>query len=434
MVLAIGEPAGEGASREPGVAQHDHPLDDVLQLPDIAGIAVALEPLHGLGRQREAVSLIEPGVALDEVLGQERDLLGALAQRRHLDLDHVEAVVEILAEAPGGHGLLDVLVGGGQHAHVHLDGVAAAHAGELPVLEHVQELALERRVEIADLVEEDRAVVGGLELAHLEGMGPREGPALVAEELGFEQLARHRGAVDLDVGPRLAGRVVVDGAGHQVLAGSRLARDEDGDVHAGGLVDDLPRLLHPGAAPEVQLLREPRPGLLLGGPPPGAPRARQRALDGVLQLLRREGLLDEVVGPERRGLGRALHAVAAIAVGQQDDGPGVAALYPEPAQQLGPVGAVEIEVEEAEEELVVGQRRQRLVHAAGEDWLVAPLGQQAREVALRDGIGLHHEDEARPHGLVGPGRGLGGRRRGPGVGDGRHGSSLRDGRQLRLVL
>jgi hypothetical protein len=38
------------------------------------------------------------GVLLEEVVGEERDVLGALAQRRQVDLDRVESEEEILAE------------------------------------------------------------------------------------------------------------------------------------------------------------------------------------------------------------------------------------------------------------------------------------------------------------------------------------------------
>ena len=49
----------------------------------------------------------------------------------------------------------------------------ATDAIELLVLQHLQELRLEARVHLADLVEEDRAVVGQLELARLLGVALR---------------------------------------------------------------------------------------------------------------------------------------------------------------------------------------------------------------------------------------------------------------------
>jgi len=51
---------------------------------------------------------------------------------------------------------------------------------------------------LADLVEEDRAAVGQLELAGLLAQGAGEGPLLVAEELGPRAAPRDGPAVHLD--------------------------------------------------------------------------------------------------------------------------------------------------------------------------------------------------------------------------------------------
>ena len=42
----------------------------------------------------------------EEVVDERRDVLDALAQRRHVQLDDVEAVEEVLAERALGHHLL----------------------------------------------------------------------------------------------------------------------------------------------------------------------------------------------------------------------------------------------------------------------------------------------------------------------------------------
>ena len=136
--------------------------------------------------------------AVDEVIDQERQVLEPLAQRRRADRDHVEAVVEVLAEAPGLDLLREVAIGGGDHAHVDLDGRRGAHRLDLAVLQHAQHLGLGARRHVADLVEEDGAAVGGDELADLLAHRAGEAALLVAEELGLDQLLGDRRAVDLD--------------------------------------------------------------------------------------------------------------------------------------------------------------------------------------------------------------------------------------------
>ena len=148
----------------------------------------------------------------------------ALAQRRHLDGDHGEAVEEVLAEAALGDLLLQVLVRGGEHADVDAERLLAAHALERLLLQHAQHLGLRLQAHVADLVEEDRAAVGQLELAAAPRHRAGEGAALVAEELGLDQLLGDGRAVHLDEGAVAARRLRVDGARDQLLAGRRSRR------------------------------------------------------------------------------------------------------------------------------------------------------------------------------------------------------------------
>ena len=72
---------------------------------------------------------------------------------------------EILAEAPGGDVGAQFAVGGGDHPDVDPQAPVAADPFDLAFLEHAQELGLHVRRHVADLVEEERAAVGLLELA-----------------------------------------------------------------------------------------------------------------------------------------------------------------------------------------------------------------------------------------------------------------------------
>ena len=73
-----------------------------------------------------------------------------------------------------------------------------AHAFELALLQHAQQLHLQRRAHRAHLVEEQRALVRLLEPALAIADGTCERAADVAEEFGFEQRLGNRTAVDRD--------------------------------------------------------------------------------------------------------------------------------------------------------------------------------------------------------------------------------------------
>jgi hypothetical protein len=88
---------------------------------------------------------------------------------------------------PAGPAACRSAVGRGDHPHVDLDGLVAADALELALLEEAEQLDLGRRREIADLVEEQGAAVRLLEAAFARARRAGERTALVAEELALEQ-------------------------------------------------------------------------------------------------------------------------------------------------------------------------------------------------------------------------------------------------------
>ena len=83
-------------------------------------------------------------------------------------------------------------------------GAGVADPDDDPLLERAQQLHLQRERHLADLVEEQRAAVGRLELALLVGDRAGEGALHVAEQLALEQVLGDGAAVDGD--ERLAWR------------------------------------------------------------------------------------------------------------------------------------------------------------------------------------------------------------------------------------
>ena len=208
-------------------------LDHVLQLPDVAGPAVIAQGLGGLRRDPFDALGEQVVVLLDEEVGQHGHVGLALAQGRYLQLDHVDPEVQVLAKFPIRHQPLQILVGGGDDPHVHLAGLDVAYPLDLLLLDHAQQLALQNERHVADLVQENGAPFGQLELPRLSLLaGPGEGAALVAEQLGLGKLGRYGGAVHLDQRLLAPAGGVVYGLGEQFLASAALAGDEHGGVAA----------------------------------------------------------------------------------------------------------------------------------------------------------------------------------------------------------
>ena len=175
---------------------------------------------------------------------------------------------------PSGDRLLHVLVGGGDHPHVHPHGLGAADPLELALLQHAQQLHLRAQVDVADLVEEQRAAFGQLEAALLARVRAGERALLVAEELRFDQRVGQRRAAHLHERLLGAQRVVVDGVRDQLLAGARLAADEHRRVRLRDLRDLLVhqprRTAGADDVGEVVALAQllPQVGVLVEQPPP----------------------------------------------------------------------------------------------------------------------------------------------------------------------
>ena len=231
------------------VREHHHTSNDVLQLPDVARPGVLPEAGQRLRRELlgPPVLRVEPR---EERRNQERNLLSPLPERGNADLDHIEAVVEVLAELATVHRLLQVAIRGGDHARVDIDQPVSPDAREAKVLEHVEELGLENERQLRDLVQVDGALVRVLELPRLPPMRAREGALLVAEELGLEQPLGNGGAVDLDEGPLAARGRHMDGAGDEILAHTALTSDQNGRVGVGNALDDGANRRHPGVSLE----------------------------------------------------------------------------------------------------------------------------------------------------------------------------------------
>jgi hypothetical protein len=235
-------------------------------------------------------------------------------------------VEQIVTEASLARALFQVLVGRGDDLHIDRYRVARADPPNALFFDGRQELCLQIQRYRADLVEEERPAAGRFEEPAARGLGVGERTSLVSEELGLDERGRQRGAVDAHEGLVASSAVVVNALGHEPLAGSGLAVEQDGRRGAvqsapADLLEDADEVLDGGGVAEEPGPARRRRVLLAQVPELHVAAARaDGAPQGGQDRVGRH-LLQVLVSSEIEGIGRRSHV--GIAPAHHERGRGV---------------------------------------------------------------------------------------------------------------
>ncbi len=153
-------------------------------------------------------------------------------------------MVQVAAERPLADHFRQVPIGAGQEAGIHLDGNRLAHRHHLLLLQHAQQLGLEAEGDIADFIEEDRAAVGRADDAQHALLGPRKGPANVAEELALEERFADARTIDGYKGAVATQTLVAEAPGNQLLARTALPFDQNATITTSNSIDQIQDFPH----------------------------------------------------------------------------------------------------------------------------------------------------------------------------------------------
>ena len=163
-------------------------------------------------------------------LHQLRKIFLVFAQGWHMDVKHVEAIVQVVTKFPARDCLLRSFVGGRKDAHIHGSLYLAAEAAQFVVLQNAQKLCLRAHGHFADLVQQEGTAFGKLETSGAAFEGAGESAFFVAKDFTLNQSFRNRRAVDRHEWFGAPRAQFVDGACDHFLAGSA----GTGDEHGGG--------------------------------------------------------------------------------------------------------------------------------------------------------------------------------------------------------
>ena len=139
-------------------------MDDVAELAHVAWPGVPGHELEGAVGEALAGAL-QFHEFFEKPLRQKRHVVGAVPQRRQAQLEHLQAIVQILPQLALLDGLLNVAIRGGDDADIYRERLFSAQAHEGTRLENSQQLGLEFQGDLPDLIQKERALVRQLEPA-----------------------------------------------------------------------------------------------------------------------------------------------------------------------------------------------------------------------------------------------------------------------------
>src|SRR5882762_2258988 len=226
------------------MAQDHVTLDQIFEFADVSRPVIFLQHRQHFIRQGPCSAVELAVVEFEEVGAQTFNVATAFPQRRHVQIHHVDAVVKILAESSRFNLGFEAAVGRAHDADLDLLVFLGADPAELPVLQKLQKLRLQRGVKLGNLVEKQCSAVGEFDASWLRANGAGKGSSFVAEQFAFQQRPGNRWAVYLYIRPALPGRQPVDEPGNDVFPGAALTCNKDRNVGGGYFSQPRTNRLH----------------------------------------------------------------------------------------------------------------------------------------------------------------------------------------------
>src|SRR5579859_126139 len=122
------------------------------------------------------------------------------AQRRNGQRHCADPEVKVAAKRLRLDQMPQILMRGGNQADINETVADVSHAPKLFFLEYLQQLGLNIGIDVANLVEKNRASMTNFEQPGLDVDRARERPLLVAKQLGLKEFAGQASAVEIDEG------------------------------------------------------------------------------------------------------------------------------------------------------------------------------------------------------------------------------------------
>src|ERR1700688_4507643 len=158
------------------------------------------------------------------------NVFGARPQRRQQHGEDIQTIVEVVAKLSSIHHFGEIAIRGSHQPKIHLVSPGATQALELLFLQYPQQFRLQRRRNIAHLVQKKRAFVSQLETSNLLRYGSSECAFLVAKKFTFQEIQRNGSAVQSHERASATRTDVVNRVCDQLLACAGFSLDQHGGI------------------------------------------------------------------------------------------------------------------------------------------------------------------------------------------------------------
>ena len=232
-------------------------LDRVLQLPNVARpeiVEQARERAGCVANDRPAETRRRLG---QEITGERRELVRSLAERRHVQIDHTQPVIQIAPIPVLRDVLEEIPVRGRDEADIDGPHPGVAETHHLALLDDAQEFDLHRRRDVPDFIQKERAPRRRLKDPEAVLHRPRKGAPGMSEEFALEEGVGERATVDGDKRSLHPRRRPVQPAREPLFADAALAGNQHRGIEGRHARREGHHLAHRGTLRAVLASRRP---------------------------------------------------------------------------------------------------------------------------------------------------------------------------------
>src|SRR3954453_15573002 len=151
-----GDQLGGWCAQRGGRRENDRSLDEILQFPNVSWPGISNQGVHGLRRNFVDSLFHTAGVNLREMTNQYWNVLRPLAQRRNLNREYLQPVIQVVTKRSLFHHSRQIAMSCGDEPHIHLMSAVAAESLKFLLLQDAQQLRLKLERDVANLVEKER--------------------------------------------------------------------------------------------------------------------------------------------------------------------------------------------------------------------------------------------------------------------------------------